>query len=116
MIIVDIYNHIAGICETPEEMFPGRPYMEADELPEGEGTLMVDVEQRRIWWEPVPKSQEPEAPTADRDYDPGEYMTVDGTMYRVLLPILAGSRITIGTNVEATTIEAEMANLNKEES
>ena len=53
---------------------------------------------------------------ADRDYEAGEYLTVDGTLYRVLLPIFAGSPITPGTNVEATTIEAEMAILNKEES
>ena len=50
-------------------------------------------------------------PTADRDYEPGEYLTVDGTLYRV-----AGSPITLGTNVTETTIEAEMAILNKEES
>lgn len=51
---------------------------------------------------------------ADRDYNPGEYMTLDGTLYRVLLPILAGSQITPGTNVTETTMEAEMAALNKE--
>lgn len=54
-------------------------------------------------------------PTADRDYEPGEYLTMDDTLYRVLLPIFAGSPITPGTNAEATTIEAEMAMLNKEE-
>lgn len=64
-----------------------------------------------------PTPPKPAIPTiADRDYDADEYMMVGGVLYRVLLPILAGSRITIGTNVEATTIEAEMANLNKEES
>lgn len=52
---------------------------------------------------------------ADKDYDPGEYMTLDGVLYKVVLPILSGTQITPGTNVEATTIEAEMANLNKEE-
>lgn len=51
---------------------------------------------------------------ADRDYTPGEYLTIDRTMYLVLLPILAGSQITVGTNVEATTMEAEMAKLNEE--
>ena len=52
---------------------------------------------------------------AQRDYEPGEYLNVEGTMYRVELPILAGSIITPGTNVTETTIEAEMAILNKEE-
>ena len=41
-------------------------------------------------------------------------MTLDGVLYRVLLPILAGSQITPGTNVTETTMEAEMAALNKE--
>lgn len=47
---------------------------------------------------------------ADRAYEPGEYMTIDGTLYKVVLPIFAGTVITIGTNVESTTIEAELAN------
>lgn len=48
---------------------------------------------------------------ADRDYDPGEYMTLDGELYRVALPIIKGTQITPGTNVEATTIEAVLANI-----
>lgn len=52
---------------------------------------------------------------ADRYYEPNEYMTVDGTLYKVVLPIIAGTQITPGTNVEVTTIETEMSNLNKEE-
>ena len=49
---------------------------------------------------------------ADNDYEPGEYLTVEGTLYKVLLPIYAGSQITPGTNVEETNMEAEMANFN----
>ena len=45
---------------------------------------------------------------AERDYEPGEYLTVEGTMYRVLLPIYAGAQITPGTNAVQTTIEAEL--------
>lgn len=52
---------------------------------------------------------------ADRCYDPDEYVTIDGTMYKVVLPIFAGTQFTAGTNVEVTTVEAEMAILNKEE-
>lgn len=50
------------------------------------------------------------AHTADRDYEPGEYLTLDGTLYRVRLPIFGGTQITPGTNVTETTIEAELAN------
>lgn len=48
---------------------------------------------------------------AERDYEPGEYMTIAGTLYRVALPIIKGTQITPGTNVEATTIEAVLANI-----
>jgi|GEM_PF-5303114 len=54
-------------------------------------------------------------PTAGRDYEAGEYLNADGKLYRVLLPIFAGTQLTPGTNVTETTIEAGMAALNKEE-
>ena len=52
---------------------------------------------------------------AQRDYEPGEYLDVEGTMYKVELPIFAGSPVTPGTNVSETTIETEITILNKEE-
>lgn len=52
--------------------------------------------------------------TAEQNYEPGDYLTVDGTLYKVVLPILPNTPITAGTNVEVTTIESEMAQLNKE--
>lgn len=116
MIVVDIVNHLAAIFQLLPAAYKTRPYLEVDELPEGSGILKVDAPNNRIWWEPVPEPAEPQPPTADRDYESGEYLTVDGVLYRVLLPIFAGAQITVGTNVEATTIESEIANLNREES
>lgn len=52
---------------------------------------------------------------ADRRYEPGEYLIVGGTMYKVLLPIMPGAFLTPGTNIEETTIQAEIAKMNKEE-
>lgn len=57
----------------------------------------------------VADHKEPDPWRAERDYEPGEYLTIESTMYRVLLPIYAGTQITPGTNVEETTIEAELA-------
>lgn len=57
----------------------------------------------------VADHKEPDPWRADRDYEPGEFMTIEGTMYRVLLPVFAGAQITPGTNAEETTIEAELA-------
>lgn len=51
---------------------------------------------------------------AARSYEPGDYLTVDGVLYKVILPIVSGSRITVGTNVEQTAILSEIANFNKE--
>ena len=49
---------------------------------------------------------------AKRPYEPGEYITIDGTLYVVVLPIPTDGRITIGTNVEPTTVVEEIAKLN----
>ena len=52
--------------------------------------------------------------SADRRYEPGEYLTVDGTMYKVLLPIMPGAFLTPGTNIEETDIQTEITKMNKE--
>ena len=65
--------------------------------------------------EPTPEPEPGPIQTAEKDYEVGEYLTIDGVLFRVVLPILAGSQITVGTNVEATTIETELTNLNREE-
>lgn len=49
---------------------------------------------------------------ADRRYEPGELIVVDGKLYRVVLPILVGGFITPGTNVEETDIATELSKLN----
>ena len=49
---------------------------------------------------------------ADRRYEPGEFITIDGKFYRVKLPILIGGFITLGTNVEETDIASELSKLN----
>lgn len=48
----------------------------------------------------------------DRPYKVGEFITVDGKLYRVKLPILVGGYITPGTNVEETDIATELSKLN----
>ena len=48
-----------------------------------------------------------------RMYDPGEYLIIDGTLYRVTLPIPVDGYIAINTNVEATDIAAELNRLTK---
>lgn len=62
---------------------------------------------RREREKPVPKY-------ADADYEPGQYINADGKLYKAMLPIYKGSQMTPGTNVQETTIEAELASLTEE--
>lgn len=48
----------------------------------------------------------------ERRYAVGEFITVDGKLYRVTRPILVGGYITPGTNVEETDIATELSKLN----
>lgn len=47
----------------------------------------------------------------DRLYEPGEYITINGVLYSVLLQIPAGGCIAVGTNVKETTITNELSKL-----
>ena len=48
---------------------------------------------------------------AERMYEPGEYMMIDGKLYRVTLQIPARGMIAVGTNVEETDITKEISKL-----
>ena len=104
-----------GMVGLPDSLLTA--YLEtmgfADLTTEDETVTAVTINQEA--YDAYQAGHQETGPTADRDYEAGEYLTVDGKLYRVLLPIFAGSPITPGTNAEETTIEAEMALLNKEE-
>lgn len=53
-----------------------------------------------------------ESPTAKAVHAVGEYIVVDGVMYKVTAAIAVGNTITPGTNVTKTTAGAELAALN----
>jgi len=90
-----------------------------DRIPDAETVMVAEVDDGEYIQDVKNAMCETNAATdewkAPRDCEPGELMTVNGGMYRVVLPIYAGTRITVGTNVEATTLGAEIAKLNKEE-
>lgn len=48
---------------------------------------------------------------ADRLYKAGEYLAVNGVLYRVTLEIPAGTMVAVGTNVEETDIAKELSKL-----
>lgn len=88
-----------------------------DRIPEAETVMVAEVDAGEYIASLVREiaTVETGPMTATRDYEPGELVTVDGVMYRVLLPIFAGARITVGTNVEETTLGTEITKLNEEE-
>ena len=52
-----------------------------------------------------------EAMKATKAYTTGNLMIVNGTLYRATTSIANGATLTVGTNVTATTIATELANL-----
>lgn len=52
-----------------------------------------------------------DGPTATANHGVGDYLTMGGTLYRVTTAIATGEAITIGTNVTATTVMAEILSL-----
>lgn len=52
-------------------------------------------------------------PTAPRNLMAGEYITIKGTLYKVIANILADEYIIVGDNVIETTIEAQLTEFTK---
>ena len=130
-------NMVKEIIPGEDPVFPGIP-IEERFPPDFVNQLMPvddDVEVDEYWVynsstgtfdPPLPPSEpevgpEEEEPVfdnawfADHDYEPGEYLTKDNQLYKILLPVYAGTQFTIGTNIELTTIEEEFMKLNQED-
>ena len=48
------------------------------------------------------------SPTATQPYSIGDYVFVDGLLYKVIFPMIAGDSFVINSNIEKTTIENEL--------
>ena len=55
-----------------------------------------------------------ESMTADRDYNVGEILYINGILYRVTTKVLANTPFVIGNNIEQTTLNNEIDNINDE--
>ena len=103
---------VDGMLALPDELIPAYISAKGFVLLTVESGVVTAVEINQAAYAAYMAEEEEEEErrrTADRDYEPDELLTADGTMYRVVLPIFAGTRLTIGTNVIETTIEAELA-------
>ena len=128
-------NNYVSQTEVTEAMFAGK--LDTVTITDGETTevlhdaelvqiahytdgwyfILREIPPERLWQMGVDKNLANDkaiigGERANRPYKPGEYLTIDGTLYRVKLPILVGGYITPGTNVEETDIAAELSKLN----
>ena len=78
--------------------------------------ILCEIPPERLWQMGVDKNLANDkaiigGERANRPYEVGEYLTIDGKLYRVILPVLVGAYITPGTNVEETDIATELSKL-----
>ena len=96
----------------------GRDYGDApivDTLPEGDITDYRYVRKKFVY-DPLPKEPEqPDVPVAPRNVVAGEYITVNGTLYKTLVNVPSGEPIITGQNAVETTIEEQLHELTKGE-
>ena len=88
----------------------------ADHLPEGDVTAYRYVDGVYIY-DPI-NVEEPVAPAfpvAPRNIVAGEYVTIDGVLYRAMRNIPNGCDVIEGQNVVVTTIEEQLYELTKGE-
>ena len=100
--------HSAGKI-LPNGNYDGMPVVEV--LPEGNITDYLYVNGEYIY-NPLPKPSV--FPIAPRNVVEGEYITVNGTLYKAIANIPNGEYIIVGKNVTETTIEAQLLELKGE--
>lgn len=82
-----------------------------DELPEGDISDYLYMDGEFIH-DPIPKDGNG-FHTANRNIMAGEYITVDGVLYKATTNIPNGGAIITGQNAEETTVEAQLYVLNQ---
>ena len=84
----------------------------SDELPEGDITDYRCIDGDFVY-DPLPKPSM--VPVASRNITSGEYVTVNGVLYKATVNIPAGEPVITGQNAIETTIEEQLAELAKGE-
>ena len=108
---LDNDNRILSACVVLlHGTYEGMPIVEA--LPEGNIPDYLYVNGEYIY-DPLPVPSN--VPVAPRNITEGEYITVDGVLYKALFNIPNGEPIITGQNVVETTIEEQLAELAKGE-
>ena len=85
-----------------------------DELPDGDITE-YRYEGGEFVYDPLPQPEHHASVVAPRNIAEGEYITVDGVMYKATASIPNGERIIAGQNAVVTTVEEQLYELTKGE-
>lgn len=104
-------NRILSACVVlPNGNYDGMPLV--DELPMGN---LADYlyENDEYVYAPLPKPSS--LPVAPRNVVAGEYVTVNGTLYKATANIPNGGYIIVGQNAVVTTVEEQLYELTKGE-
>lgn len=94
----------------PLGVYDGMPIV--DVLPDGNLPDYLYIDEKYVY-DPLPKPST--GPVAPRNIMEGEYITVDGVMYKATANIPSGEPIITGQNAVETTIEEQLAELAKGE-
>lgn len=107
-------ERILSACVVlPNGNYDGMPLV--DELPEGDISDYRYIKKRYVY-DPLPEPEQPDAKiTAPRNVTVGEYITVNGTLYKATANIPNGEPIITGQNAVETTIEEQLYELTKGE-
>ena len=101
---------LSACLVLPNGNYDGMPIV--DTLPDGDITDYRYVKKKYVY-DPLPK---PSAlPVAPRNITEGEYITVDGVLYKAITNIPSGEPIITGQNAIETTVEAQLYELQKGE-
>jgi hypothetical protein len=104
-------KRILSACVVlPDANYDGMPIVK--KLPEGNISDYRYIDGKYVY-DPLPKPSNFSA--APRNITKGEYITVNGVLYKATVNIPVGERIITGQNAIETTIEEQLAELAKGE-
>lgn len=100
------------IVDAPVQRYAPADAIIVDELPDGDFHDYLYVNSEYIY-DPLPRPSN--LPVAPRNITEGEYITVNGVLYKAITNIPSGEPIITGQNAIETTIEEQLAELAKGE-
>lgn len=106
-------NRVKYICDV----LPNHDYsnmITVETLPEGNHNDYYYVDGKYVY-DPIPEVEPSNVPVAPRNIIEGEYVTVDGTLYKAIVNIPNGESIVVGQNAVETTVEEQLYALTKGE-